>query len=64
MGHAFPQRLEQLVNESARNGRRVQVFNLAVNGYNTRQEVRAIELFGLSLKPDLVLVAYSEAAFY
>jgi lysophospholipase L1-like esterase len=36
-----------------------EVVNLAVSGYNTRQEVATLEEKGLDFGPDLVLVAYS-----
>ncbi len=39
-------------------GRRAEVINLAVSGYNTRQEVEMLRLRGLAYHPDLVLVAY------
>jgi len=49
--------LERLLNEHAR-GRRFEVWNLAVPGYNTVQEVRAFELRLDRLEPDLVIINY------
>jgi lysophospholipase L1-like esterase len=39
-------------------GRRAEVINLSVSGYNTAQETAFFEAKGLPLEPDLVLVAY------
>jgi lysophospholipase L1-like esterase len=51
----FPFVLERLLGEQ---GHRAEVINLAVSGYNTRQEVEMLRLRGLAYHPDLVLVAY------
>jgi lysophospholipase L1-like esterase len=48
--------LESLLTER---GRKAEVINLAVSGYNTQQEVELFEEKGLRYHPDLVLLAYS-----
>jgi lysophospholipase L1-like esterase len=59
MAAAFPQVLERQLHE-----RRLQphtspiVFNLAVDGYSTAQEIRLLETRGLALQPSLVLLSY------
>lgn len=52
----FPPILERLLE---RRGRRAEVINLAVSGYNTQQEVETLREKGLQYHPDLVLVAYT-----
>ncbi len=52
MEDAFPQRLE------AQLGGDAVVYNLAVNGYSTAQQLRLFETRGLALRPDLVIVTY------
>lgn len=57
MTQAWPQVLERsLVN--AIPGKRVTVYNLAVNGYSTPQEVRVMEKVGRRYQPDLVILNY------
>jgi hypothetical protein len=52
----FPKRLEALLN---RDGvARYEVLNLAVPGYNSRQERLNLEERGLAFQPDLVLVSF------
>jgi len=51
----FPALLETLLREK---GVDAEVINLSVPGYNTQQEVAALEERGLSYHPDLVLLAY------
>lgn len=50
---AYPEILEGLLVEP---GRSVEVFNLGVPGYNTRQELAQLRQIGASLEPDLVLL--------
>jgi lysophospholipase L1-like esterase len=50
---AYPDRLEQMLSTPARP---VEVLNLGVPGYNTRQELAQLEHLGPALAPDLVLV--------
>lgn len=52
----FARRLESLLN-AAQPGR-YQVLNLAVPGYNSRQEMLALGERGLAFEPDLVIVAF------
>ncbi len=47
-----------LENRLIAEGRRVEVLNFGVNGYNTRQEVETLREKGLQFKPDLVILAY------
>lgn len=54
----FPKVLERLLNESAPAGRRFEVLNLAVGGYNSEQEAAMAETEALSFSPDLILVQY------
>jgi lysophospholipase L1-like esterase len=39
-------------------GRRAEVINFGVEGYNTQQEVEMLRLKGLAFRPDLVVLAY------
>ncbi len=55
LGAVFSEVLER---ELAAHGRRAEVINLSVSGYNTAQETAFFEEKGLPLEPDLVLVAY------
>jgi lysophospholipase L1-like esterase len=54
-GDVFPPRLERILNER---GRRAEVLNFAVSGYNTQQEVEILKDRGLRFDPDLVILAY------
>jgi lysophospholipase L1-like esterase len=51
----FASQLQQLLDP---NKKTMEVFNLGVNGYDTLQEVAALEEQGLRFHPDLVVVAY------
>lgn len=53
----FPKRLEALLNQGAP-GVRYEALNLAVPGYNTRQQKLNLEERGLAFEPDLVLVSF------
>jgi len=55
MRDAFPQRLESRLHESSRPA---VVYNLAVDGYSTQQEIRLLETRGLAYAPDTVILAY------
>jgi hypothetical protein len=65
----FLRRLETLLNAQPDEGRRCEVLNAGVQGYNTRDEVVCLEQRWLELSPDLVLItfylndAYADAAF-
>jgi lysophospholipase L1-like esterase len=48
--------LQKLLTER---GKKAEVINLAVSGYNTQQEVELLKEKGLRYQPDLVLLAYS-----
>ncbi len=54
----IPRRLEAALAKLAPAGKRVEVVNLSVEGYNTLQEVRLFERVGRKYRPDVVLVAY------
>jgi len=55
MSSAFPQRLEKMLLHSDTPST---IYNLAVDGYSTEQELRMLELHGLTLKPDLIILNY------
>lgn len=57
MAQAWPQQLEKLLGEAKR--KPIRVYNLAVNGYSTQQEVRMLETKGLAYEPDLVILNYA-----
>jgi lysophospholipase L1-like esterase len=59
MESAFPQVLERELRQlgSAPYATSI-VYNLAVDGYSTAQEIRLLETRGLALHPDLVIVSY------
>ncbi len=59
MAQVFPQRLEErLRQQSAPRQPPPIVYNLAVDGYTTEQEIRLLETRGLALDPDLIIVSY------
>lgn len=60
MEQAFPQTLERLLKDDAGGAasRQPLVYNLAVAGYSTRQEIRLLETKGLALEPDRILWNY------
>lgn len=51
----YPQSLEAMLRDE---GKRVDVLNLGVMGYNSIQEVEMLRVRGLALAPDLVIVGY------
>jgi len=55
MSSAFPQLLEKKLLAS---GVPITVYNLAVDGYSTEQELRMLELHGMALRPDLIILNY------
>ena len=57
MSETFENQLEGLLRR--RIGRPIEILNMAVPGYNTRQELLKFRKDGAALKPDLVLVAYA-----
>lgn len=58
--NAFPQTLEAALGEAAKRQGDAPpvVFNAAVDGYSTRQQVATLAEIGPELKPDVVLFAY------
>jgi lysophospholipase L1-like esterase len=59
MAAAFPQALERQLHERRLPPRTSPiVYNLAVDGYSTAQEIRLLETRGLALQPSLVLLSY------
>lgn len=56
----YPSRLERLLD--ARDGRRVEVLNFGVNGYNPYNEAALLADRGLAYHPDLVLVEFGVAS--
>ena len=57
--YAFPQQLEALLNGQALPGRRYEVLNLGVSGYNIEQIIERLRVLGIPHAPDLVIYAYS-----
>jgi hypothetical protein len=56
----YPALLEELLNAGRKKASpKFEVANLSVPGYNTISEAQYLRNYGLSLKPDLVVVAYS-----
>lgn len=53
----FPARIERALSDPLA-GRRAEVLNLCVNGYDSLQEARLLETVGTSLEPDAVVLAY------
>lgn len=58
MEDAFPQVLESRLRERAGSGPPPVVYNLAVEGYSTDQELTLLERRGLERRPDLVIWSY------
>jgi len=54
----FPKLLEQLFNRNDRTGRRYEVMNVGVPGYNTRQELEFFEVKGRKYAPDLLVITW------
>jgi lysophospholipase L1-like esterase len=54
---SFPKRLEERLRQATHAGR-YEVLNLAVPGYNTRQQALLLEERGLAFEPDQVIVAF------
>ncbi|MCX6709358.1 MAG: SGNH/GDSL hydrolase family protein, partial [Candidatus Woesearchaeota archaeon] len=50
--------LEQMLNSLNISGKRFEVLNLGVGGYNTLQEVEQLKVKGLKYNPDLVIIAH------
>ena len=59
-GETWPARLERILDGEG--GFRVEVLNLAVNGYNPYNEAALLADRGLAYQPDLVLVEFGVAA--
>lgn len=59
MEQAFPQVLERLLSHRVPVDQSPPVvYNLAVDGYSTKQELRLLGTQGLPLQPDLVIISY------
>jgi lysophospholipase L1-like esterase len=59
MESAFPQVLERKLRGLTPNDRASPiVYNLAVTGYSTAQEIRLLETRGVAFEPDLIIVSY------
>lgn len=55
----WPKVLEQRFKEAGGyQGRRVEVFNMAIAGYNTEQEVELLKTRALRYHPDLIVIGY------
>lgn len=55
---AYPQVLERLLNANAASGRRFEVVNTAVGGWEPFQYAQYYEHYGRAFEPDLVLVGF------
>ncbi|MHC4135662.1 MAG: SGNH/GDSL hydrolase family protein [Planctomycetota bacterium] len=53
--HTYPQLMEAMLKDA---GKRVDVMNLGVTGYNSIQEVEMLRVKGLAFAPDLAIVGY------
>ena len=58
LGSTFPKLLEQLFNRNDQTGRRYEVMNVGVPGYNTRQELEFFEVKGRKYAPDLLVITW------
>lgn len=56
LNNIYTKRLEQLLNKYCKGGKRFEVLNMGVGGYNTMQEVETLKVKGLKYEPDIVLV--------
>lgn len=54
----YVKQLEDLLNQNQHLRKRIEVFNLGVNGYNTVQELWRLKGLGLQFQPDLILLGY------
>lgn len=54
----YVKQLESLLNEKASGGRRFEVLNFGVSGYNSEQELIVVEKKVLDFDPDLVIVGF------
>ena len=55
---SFPARLQQLLDESPPDGRRVEITNAGVPGYTSYQGLRYLLDHGFSLSPDCVMICF------
>ncbi len=54
----LPVRLEQALNAGTASGKRYEVLNFGLSGYDTGHEVRALEHYGLAFKPDIAVICF------
>jgi lysophospholipase L1-like esterase len=55
--HAFPRQLERILSDGRPDGRRVEVLNFGVPGYNLEQSIEVLRARALRFAPDVVVVA-------
>jgi lysophospholipase L1-like esterase len=55
--HAFPRQLERILSDTRPGGRRVEVLNFGVPGYNLEQSTEVLRARALRFAPDVVVVA-------
>lgn len=60
MRYVFPSLVEKKLRHA---GKKVEVINLGVHGYNTQQEVETLRVKGLQFEPDLVLLQCTDNDF-
>ena len=54
----YPKRLENLLSTRTINGKKIEVFNLAISGSWTEDEIKTYIQFGQKLKPNLVVLQW------
>lgn len=54
----YPKVLESLLNAAPDSGRKFEVYNMGVGGYNAAQELELLKTKALPLDPDMVIVGY------
>lgn len=60
LGDTYPKQLEVMLNENANRGKRFQVLNAGVQGYNTVEEAAVLRYRILPLKPDMIILGFTE----
>jgi lysophospholipase L1-like esterase/DNA-directed RNA polymerase subunit RPC12/RpoP len=61
---SFVYMLESLLNEQVKGGRRYLTINGGTISYNTQQELVQLKTLGMDLKPDMVILIFSENDIY
>jgi len=56
VANTYPKRLEEILNRDRADGRRVEVLNLGVGGYEPLQEAELLRVKGIGYDPDLAII--------